>query len=423
MAPTRVPRYDHYRFGRTVPPTYISIRPLRAAVSHRSAQFGESCATVSAMDVDLLDTVLARHGAPAFRRRQVLRAALHEYAGGWEQISTLPKQLREQLAAEVPFSTLTVDHEERSTDGSVKLRMLTEDGFPLEAVLMRFERGGAGRAGRRTLPPRFTACLSSQSGCALSCTFCATGKMKLGRNLTRHEIVDQFLELARRRVGTDGDEARIDNVVMMGMGEPFHNYDEVMAAIRTLNDPAGPGLAARRIAISTVGWVPGIERLAKEDIQVKLALSLHAPNDQDRGLLMPVNRKFPIERLMKACAFYRATTKRRIFIEYLMLEGINDSAEHAKELAHLLDAQEGPGGFHVNLIAYNPTDTDYVGSSDEAVRRFSAILERAGIDTSYRVSRARDISGACGQLAAPVEAARRRQREAKLERAKVSAPA
>ena len=371
---------------------------------------------VAVMDVDLLSTVLAKRKAPAFRLRQILRAVQHEYAGSWDEISTLPKQLREQLAGDVPFSTLTVDHEERSKDGSVKLRMMTHDGFPLEAVLMGFERGGAGTAGRGKLPLRYTACLSSQSGCALSCTFCATGKMKLGRNLTRHEIVDQFLELARRRAAHDG--GRIDNIVMMGMGEPFHNYDEVLAAIRTLNDPNGPGLAARRIAISTVGWVPGIERLADEDIQVKLALSLHAPNDQDRGRLMPVNKKFPIERLMKACQTYREKTKRRIFIEYLMLEGVNDSPEHAKELAHLLGSQEGPGGFHVNLIAYNPTDTDYIGSDDETVRRFSAILERHGIDTSYRVSRARDISGACGQLAAPVEAARRRQREEKLARSK-----
>lgn len=385
------------------------------------AHFDPPCATVSRMDLELLDTVLTKRKAPAFRRRQVLRAALHEFAGSWEEISTLPKELRSQLANDVPFSTLTPDLEERSTDGSVKLRMLTHDGFPLEAVLMRFERGGAGRDGRSKLPPRFTACLSSQSGCALSCTFCATGKMKLGRNLTRHEIVDQFLELARRRAAADG--GRIDNVVMMGMGEPFHNYDEVMAAIRTLNDQEGPGLAARRIAISTVGWVPGIERLADEDIQVKLALSLHAPNDNDRGMLMPVNRKFPIERLMQACRTYREKTRRRIFIEYLMLDGVNDSAEHAKELGRLLGSQEGPGGFHVNLIAYNPTGTDYVGSSDEVVRRFSTILERAGLETSYRVSRARDISGACGQLAAPVEAARRAHREQKLARMKATTPA
>ncbi len=373
------------------------------------------------MDLDLLTQTLDAQQLPAFRQRQVRRAALHEFVGSWDEISTLPKALRATLADDVPFSTLTVDHEERSSDGSTKLRMLTHDGFPLEAVLMRFERGGAGAANRDKLAPRFTACLSSQSGCALACTFCATGKMKLGRNLTRHEIVDQFLELARRRKAFTGElagEGRIDNIVMMGMGEPFHNYDEVLAAIRVLNDQNGPGLAARRIAISTVGWVPGIEKLADEDIQVKLALSLHAPNDNDRGKLMPVNRKFPIERLMPACATDREKTKRRIFIEYLMLEDINDSPAHARELTELLQSQEGPGGFHVNLIAYNPTGTDYIGSSDETVRRFMARLRDAGIDTSYRVSRARDISGACGQLAAPVEAARRRQREEKLARMK-----
>ncbi len=365
------------------------------------------------MDLDLLTRTLDEHGLPAFRHKQVRRAVLKEWVGGWDEITTLPKDLRAELDEQVPFSTLTIDHEERSSDGSVKLRMLTHDGFPIEAVLMRFERGGGGAANRDKLPPRFTACLSSQSGCALSCTFCATGKMKLGRSLTRHEIVDQFLELARRRRESGG---RIDNIVMMGMGEPFHNYDEVLPALRTLNDPNGPGLAARRIAISTVGWVPGIERLAGEDIQVKLALSLHAPNDEVRERLMPVNRKFPLERLMQACRDYREQTKRRIFIEYLLLDGVNDQVEHARELADLLLREIGAGGFHVNLIAYNPTDTDYVGSSDEVVQRFMGVLRGRGVDTSYRVSRARDISGACGQLAAPVEAARRRRREQQLAR-------
>ncbi|MCW2960053.1 MAG: hypothetical protein JWM90_440 [Thermoleophilia bacterium] len=363
------------------------------------------------MDTELLSTVLAKRKQPAFRERQILRAAQHEYVSGWEAMTTLPKRLREQLTAEVPFSTVKVDLEERSKDGSVKLRMLTHDGFPLEAVLMRFDQPHAKEGEKQT---RYTACLSSQSGCALSCEFCATGKMKLGRNLTQHEIVDQFLELARQRQRVG--EGRIDNVVMMGMGEPFHNYDEVIAALRTLNSPDGPGLGARRIAISTVGWVPGIEKLAKEDIQFKLALSLHAPNDNLRGSLMPVNRKFPIERLMQACRFYQDQTKRRIFIEYLMLENVNDQPEHAKELAKLLNDQ--PGQFHVNLIAYNPTGTDFVGASDETVRRFSAILQRADLETSYRVSRARDISGACGQLAAPIEAAKRAQREDRLARAK-----
>lgn len=356
------------------------------------------------MDLDLLTRALDERGMPAFRRRQVLRAVRQELVGSWADITVLPKQLRADLETEVPFTTVTVEHEEASSDGSVKLRMATKDGFPLEAVLMRFDQPHA-KEGTKT--SRYTACLSSQSGCALACTFCATGRMGLGRNLTPDEIVDQFLELARRR-GKQGG-GRIDNVVMMGMGEPFHNYDNVMTALKTLNDPEGCGLAARRIAISTVGWVPGIEKLAQEPVQFKLALSLHAPNDALRESLMPVNKRFPIKRLMEACATYRATTKRRIFVEYLMLDGINDQPEHARELGKLL----GDEGFHVNLIAYNPTGTDYVGSSDETVRQFAQILERFDITASYRVSRARDISGACGQLAAPVAEAKRRQREAR----------
>jgi 23S rRNA (adenine2503-C2)-methyltransferase len=228
--------------------------------------------------------------------------------------------------------------------------------------------------------------------------------MGLGRSLTRFEIFDQFLELARIRHQAGG---RIDNVVMMGMGEPFHNYDEVLAACRLMNDAEGVNLGARRIAISTVGWVPGIERLATEDIQVKLALSLHAPNDELRQSLMPVNRKFPLARLMQACRDYRTTTRRRIFVEYLMLDGVNDSPALARELADLLPKD----GFHVNLIAYNPTGSSYVGSSDATVERFAAVLEEHGVSTSYRVSRGRDISAACGQLAAPVAAARRAARE------------
>ncbi|MBC7461317.1 MAG: 23S rRNA (adenine(2503)-C(2))-methyltransferase RlmN [Thermoleophilia bacterium] len=361
------------------------------------------------MDTALLTAALAKRKLPAFRERQILHAARREFAASWDEVTTLPKALRAELAEEVPFSTVTVEHEERSKDGSIKLRLATADGFPLEAVLMRFDQPHARGTDKKL--SRYTACLSSQSGCALACTFCATGAMGLGRNLTEFEILDQFLELAQRRIGT-GD-GRIDNVVMMGMGEPFHNYDNVMAAIKNLNSPDGPGLAARRIAISTVGWVPGIERLADEPIQVKLALSLHAPNDQVRGSIMPVNRKFPLDRVLKACRTYRTKTGRRIFIEYLMLEGVNDQPEHAKELAHLL----GPdNGFHVNLIAYNPTGTDYIGSSDEVVRHFAAILERKGVSASYRISRARDISGACGQLAAPIAAAKRKAREAKVAR-------
>jgi 23S rRNA (adenine2503-C2)-methyltransferase len=234
--------------------------------------------------------------------------------------------------------------------------------------------------------------------------------MKLGRNLTQWEIHDQALELARR---ANELGSRIDNVVMMGMGEPFHNYDNVLAACRTMNDPDGMGLGARRIAISTVGWIPGIDRLASEPLQVKLALSLHAPNDELRTELMPVTKRYSVSALMSACERYRQATGRRIFIEYLLLDGVNDSTACARELADLLAS----GGFHVNLIAYNPTDSDYRAAPDSTVEHFAAVLRSSGIEASYRVSRARDISGACGQLAAPVAQARERARAKRRERA------
>lgn len=352
------------------------------------------------MDLELLDTTLAALGEPTYRSRQARTAAMRSDAEGWGEVSTLSKALRQELADRVPWDTVTIDTEEKSSDGSIKLRLRTHDGLPLEAVLMRFGQ-------------RHTACLSSQSGCALACTFCATGDMGLGRSLTRYEILDQLRILLRRRIAVGG---KIDNVVMMGMGEPFQNYDEVLPAVRMMNDPEGIGMAARRIAISTVGWVPGILRLADEGIQVKLALSLHAPNDALRSSIMPVNKRFPIAVLMDACRTYREKTGRRIFVEYLMLEGVNDQPEHAIELATLL----GREGYHVNLIRYNPTASDFHPSDDDTVRRFARILEARGVESSYRVSRGRDISAACGQLAAPmgkelVRAAREAARVARAQ--------
>jgi 23S rRNA (adenine2503-C2)-methyltransferase len=192
----------------------------------------------------------------------------------------------------------------------------------------------------------------------------------------------------------------------MGMGEPFLNYDAVLAACRTLNDPAGFGLGARQIAISTAGWVPGIERLASEPLQVKLALSLHAPNDRLRTELMPVTRRFPLARLIAACRGYRAATRRRIFVEYLLLDGVNDSDELADELAELLPAS----GYHVNLIAYNPTGSGYRASSSARVAGFAAVLEGRGISASYRRSHGQDIDAACGQLAVRGASELRRKR-------------
>ncbi len=334
------------------------------------------------MDLDLLDEELAARGLPAYRTRQVREALLRRCVGSWSDVTTLPAALRDELAGQLPWSTVEVASEQSGSDGTIKLALTGRAGpGPFEAVLMEFDGG------------RQTACLSSQSGCALACSFCATGTLGFGRNLTRHEIVDQFLELQRRAIARGG---RIDNVVMMGMGEPFHNYDEVIAACRMLNDPDGIGLGARRIAISTAGWIPGIERLASEPRQFKLALSLHAPTDELRQELMPVNRKYPIAKLMEACRDYRRRTGRRIFVEYLMLDGVNDGPEHARQLARLL----GGDGFHVNLIAYNPTGSGYQGSPDAAVEQFGELLRSRSISTSYRISRGSDIDAACGQLAA-----------------------
>ena len=335
------------------------------------------------MDIDAAAALLAERDEPAYRVTQARRAALTEYAESWDEVSTLPRALRVALDERAPLRELVVEAEQVAADGTIKLRLRTADGYPVEAVAMRHR-------------DRRTVCLSSQSGCALACTFCATGAMGLGRNLTPGEIVEQLVVLARRLRDSDG--ARVHNVVMMGMGEPFQNYDRVLAACRTMNDPTGFGLGARQIAISTAGWVPGIDRLAAEPMQIKLALSLHAPDDELRGQLMPVTRRYPIAELMDACRRYRAATRRRVFVEYLLLEGVNDSRAHARALADLL-RPHGRGAFHVNLIAYNPTAAGFQGSASYVVEQFAQALERGGVGSSYRVSRGREIDAACGQLA------------------------
>ena len=234
------------------------------------------------------------------------------------------------------------------------------------------------RDGRRSV------CLSSQSGCPLTCTFCATGQMKFGRNLSADEILDQALHFRRIEA--------IDHVVFMGMGEPTMNLDAVLAACERLPEI---GVTHRRTAISTVGWVPGIDRLAECEMPVSLALSLHAPNDGLRSQLMPVNDRYPLAEVLAACERYRARRRRKVFVEYVMLDGVNDLPEHARELAELLD----PRAYKVNLIPYNPTGA-YDGSPPERIERFRAILAEHRLTATVRLTRGRDIDAACGQLAA-----------------------
>jgi 23S rRNA (adenine2503-C2)-methyltransferase len=327
------------------------------------------------MDHDLLDATLADSGEPSYRAGQVWEW-LTRGVESYEEMTNLPGTLRDRLGAAVPLSTLSLQAEAKSDDGTVKSLFHTADGRPIEAVLMRY------RDGRRSV------CVSSQSGCPLTCTFCATGQMKFGRNLSADEILDQALHFRRIE--------EIDHVVFMGMGEPTMNIDNVLAACERLPDL---GVTNRRTAISTVGWVPGIDRLAECELPVSLALSLHAPNDELRSKLMPVNDRYPLAEVLAACDRYRARRRRKVFVEYVMLDGVNDLPEHARQLAALLD----PRVYKVNLIPYNPTGA-YDGSSPERIERFREILVEHRLTATVRLTRGRDIDAACGQLAATASA-------------------
>ena len=324
------------------------------------------------MDLALLERTLAERGEPAFRARQVWEwtsRGISSYA----EMTTLPKALRAELDGSVPFSTLELVAERESRDGTVKALFRTADGHPVEAVLMRY------RDGRRSL------CLSSQSGCPLTCAFCATGTMRFGRNLTASEIVDQALHFRRTEP--------VNHAVYMGMGEPFLNYEAVIESARRLPDV---GITPRRTTISTVGWMPGLRRFVDEVEQpFRLALSIHAADPAKRSELMPVNDRYPLADVLAECRRYVELRRRKVFVEYVLLAGVNDSPADAEALAGVLDRR----AFKVNLIPYNPTGL-YDGSSREAIERFKAALDRARVPATVRLTRGRDIEAACGQLAA-----------------------
>jgi 23S rRNA (adenine2503-C2)-methyltransferase len=322
------------------------------------------------MNLDLVGEALADE--PDYRVRQIWEWASRG-ATSFAEMSNVPVRTRAALQDRVPFSTLEPVHEARSQDGTVKTLFHTHDGHPVEAVLMRY------RDGRRSV------CLSSQSGCPLTCTFCATGQMRFRRNLDPWEILDQALHF--RRAGA------IDHVVFMGMGEPMLNIDAVIAAARRLPDI---GVTHRRTTISTVGWLPGLTRFIDEvEAPIRLALSLHAPADAMRSELMPVNDRYPLEDVVAECLRYVELRRRKVFVEYVMLAGVNDAPEHAAALADLLDRH----AFKVNLIPYNPTGM-FDGSSRDAIAAFKAVLDKARLPSTVRLTRGRDIAAACGQLAA-----------------------
>jgi len=344
----------------------------------------EPQATIRLYDLDhtALQSLLAEWNQPAYRARQLWEWLYVHLADSFDRMTNLPLSLRERLAAETTIGLPQVADTTRSTDGETRKDLLRlEDGETVETVLMQYER-------------RRTACISTQVGCAVGCAFCATGQMGFRRDLTSGEIIAQALHFARF-LRAEGE--RLTNVVLMGMGEPLLNYDASLAAIRRLIHPQGLNLGQRHITLSTVGLVPGIERLAGEGLQVTLAISLHAATDKLRDQLIPINRRYGLDALFEACTHYVERTGRRISFEWALIEGVNDTPEQAQALAARLLSRGLVA--HVNLIPLNPTP-GYSGrpSSRAAPNALTAILERYRIPHTVRVRRGGDIQAACGQL-------------------------
>ena len=344
------------------------------------------------MNTDMLRTILQELGEPSYRFFQVKLAVYRGLEDNFDAIGTIPAAVRSELARRMPFSEMVAKTEQRSQDGAVKTLFAARDGVTVEGVLIPYGDGTR------------TVCVSTEAGCQMDCAFCATGHLGFTRVLTPFEIAEQVIHFARelKAVGE-----RVTNVVFMGEGEPFLNYDNVKSAVLLLNDKKGFSLGQRHISVSTGGIVPGIERFAAEDWQVNLAVSLHAPDNLLRSLLMPVNRAYPLEQLMPALDRYVQKTNRRLMIEYLLLRGVNDSSGHATALADLIGTYRNIARLClVNLIAYNPIGAPqglpdrFKAPSSSVVRTFEDTLTRKRVAWTRRVSFGSDISGACGQLAA-----------------------
>jgi len=373
--------------------------------------------------MDLIQFQRLFNKEPRYRLEQAKKALFHDLIQNWQTAKTLPLSLREELNKEWPIeiSAKTFVSKDRNT---IKAILTLKDGLKIEAVLMRHKN------------KRNTICVSSQAGCPLNCSFCATGKMGFQRNLETWEIVEQVLFFARylKKI-----KAKVTNIVFMGMGEPFLNYQNVLGAIRILNDKEGFNLGARHFSISTVGIVEGIEKLAKEKLQINLAISLHAPNDELRSKLMPINKKYPIKKVLNAVDDYIKKTRRRVMFEYMMLKNLNDSVKDAKTLAKLMKKPcarartvQGRPLYFVNLISYNPTgifksspsratakskedftlfltfasfgssvgeEENLFSSPSLRIKKFKEILEKEGVAVTQRYRFGQGIKAACGQLA------------------------
>ena len=338
---------------------------------------------INLYDYDLAGLVdlMTDWGFPSYRAKQVYEWLFKHKVATFAQMANLPKALRERLDAEARIGNMELEAEQFSSDGqTVKRLFRLPDGQLIESVLMEYDDG------------RRTACISTQAGCAMGCVFCATGQMGFARHLTSGEIVEQAIHFARQ---LEAENDRLSNIVLMGMGEPLHNYDHTMDAVRTLNDPDGMNIGQRQMTLSTVGLVPQIKRFADEDIHTKLAISLHAATDDERDALLPINRRYPLRDVIDAANYYVEKTGRRISFEWALIRGENDTLEQAEKLGKLLRGLL----CHVNMIPLNPTGGfDGAPSDPLAVAAFQAELAKYEVTSTVRVRRGIDIQAGCGQL-------------------------
>lgn len=342
---------------------------------------------------------LKDRGEAAFRAKQIYHWLYKQLVSDFSAMTNLPLALRSRLEEEASIGPMIVRSEQHAKDDRTrKILLELVDGKLVESVLMLYPPHGESSA-------RATVCVSSQAGCAFGCTFCATGQMGFDRHLSAGEIVAQVLYFARElrnapwvAEGLPGSVPidHITNIVLMGMGEPLHNYTNVLQALHILNSPDGFNLGARHMTVSTVGLAPAIRKLSQEPLQINLAISLHAPTDELRGQTMPVNRKYPLSELFAAIQDYIAVTRRQVTFEYVLLSGINDTPTHAQQLADLLAPLQQFA--HVNCIPVNATSASYKTPGPDAIRAFRDLLFERGISNSVRAERGDDIAAACGQL-------------------------
>ena len=340
--------------------------------------------TLSEMSVKDLEALMKDWGQPAYRAKQIYQQVFINLAESPDAMSNLPAALRERLSKEAPIGSLELARVQTGDKGKTHKALFTlPDNAPVEAVLMIYE-------------DRATVCVSTQSGCAMNCSFCASGKLGFTQNLTAGQMVEQVLWAAREVRNAGAEVKALSNVVFMGMGEPFNNYDHWWASVQRLHDPAGFNMGARNFTVSTVGIVPGIRRLAQENMEVNLAVSLHAADDDLRTRLVPANKKYPIPSIMEAVRDYIAATNRRVSFEYVLLQGVNDGPQDARGLAELLRGML----CHVNLIPWNPVPGNPLGQSERRrVLSFQEVLHERHVPCTVRVQRGVDIAAACGQLA------------------------